>query len=48
MSTHLDTQTIGEVESSVGDIKNNSDVRNNDVVILDTISDTVTSLWTLV
>ena len=48
MSAHVDTQKTGEVEAAAGDINNNSDVRNNNVVICETISDTVTSLRPLV
>ena len=47
MSTHLDTQKKIEAYSSAVDINNNSDVSNNDVVIFETISDPVTSLWPL-
>ena len=42
---HLYTQTTGEAEAAAGDINNNSDISNNDVVVFETISDPVTSLW---
>ena len=48
MSTHIGTQKTGETESATGDINNNSDVGNNNVVIYETISDPLTSLRPLV
>ena len=44
ISTHLNIQTTCESEAFSGDINNNSDFRNTDVVICETTSDSITSL----
>ena len=45
MITQLNIHAPGETESAARDIDNNSDFRNNVLVICETISDPVTPLW---